>query len=254
MRLIAVGALMLGGCFRMPPTPTPMAFVADPLPGGQKARCLLVLLPGARDRAEDFRREHFIDDIRSSGLSVDVVSADATVGYYFQSIAAQRLEEDVIGPARSRGYEQLWLLGISMGGYGTFNYTQSFPEHVDGIAAFAPYLGDDAVVQSIRDAGGLATWTPPPVETAITTANHTAQLWGTLRRLTSKERPSPEVYLGCGDSDRMLPNVSVLGAALPKDRVLTTAGGHSWAPWRDLLRQFLARSTFRDRCAPPTAR
>ena len=227
-----------------------MAFVADPLPGGQKAKCLLVLLPGARDRAGDFRSEHFIDDIRASGLSVDVVSADATIGYYFQNIAAQRLEEDVIGPARSKGYEQVWLLGISMGGFGTFNYTQRFPQAVDGIAAFAPYLGDDAEVQSIREAGGLAKWPAPPVETEINTSNHTSQLWGYLRRITSGAVPSPELYLGCGDSDRMLPNVAVLSAVLPKDRVLTTAGGHSWGPWRDLLRQFLARSTFRDRCAP----
>lgn len=226
-----------------------MAFVEDPLPGSTKAKCLLVLLPGARDRAPDFRQEHFIEDIRASGLSVDIVSADATIGYYFQTIAAQRLETDVIGPARSKGYAQVWLLGISMGGYGTFNYTQAFPEHVDGIAAFAPYLGDAAVVQSIRDAGGLAKWTPPEVA-AVNSDNHSQQLWGYLHRITTGKLPSPELYLGCGDTDRMKDSVAVLAEALPKDRVLTTSGGHTWGPWRDLLKQFLAASTFRDRCVP----
>jgi pimeloyl-ACP methyl ester carboxylesterase len=241
-------AVLLCGCFRVPPTPTPMTFVADPLPG--KAKCLLVLFPGARDRAEDFRSEHFIEDIRRSGLSVDVVAADATIGYYFQNIAAKRLEEDVIGPARAKGYDQVWLLGISMGGYGTFNYAQSYPEHVDGIAAFAPYLGEEAVVQSIRDAGGLAKWTPPEVVTEVTTDNHTPQLWGYLHRITTGKLPSPELYLGCGDTDRMKESVAVLAAAMPPERVLTTAGGHTWGPWRDLLKQFLARSVFRDRCQP----
>ena len=77
-RLSLLVMLLTAGCFRLPPTTTPMAFVADPLPAG-KAKCLLVLLPGARDRAETFREEHFIEDIRASGLSVDVVAADATL-------------------------------------------------------------------------------------------------------------------------------------------------------------------------------
>jgi hypothetical protein len=136
-----------------------------------------------------------------------------------------------------------------MGGYGTFHYTQSFPEHVDGIAAFAPYLGDAEGVQAIRDAGGLAKWTPPEVAT-VNSDNHAQQLWGYLHRITTGKLPSPELYLGCGDTDRMKDSVAVLAEALPKDRVLTTSGGHTWGPWRDLLRQFLARSSFRDRCGP----
>jgi S-formylglutathione hydrolase FrmB len=249
MRLLPAVALVLCGCFRVPPTTVPMPFVADPLPNAGKAKCLLVLLPGARDRAEDFRSEHFIEDIQASGLSVDVVAADATMGYYLQTIAAKRLEEDVIGPARAKGYEQVWLLGISMGGFGTFNYTQSYPEHVDGIAAFAPYLGDEKVVQTIRDAGGLSKWTAPEVEPAVD-SNHTQQLWGYLKRLTAHEGKTPEVYLGCGDTDRMLGSVRVLAAELPKDRILTTSGGHTWGPWRDLLKQFLTASVFKDRCTP----
>ena len=225
-----------------------MAFVADPLPNAVKAKCLLVLLPGARDRAETFRDEHFIEDIRASGLSVDVVSADATMGYYLKNLAAQRLEEDVIGPARARGYEQVWLLGISMGGFGTLNYAQNHPDHVDGIASFAPYLGDEEIVQSIAASGGLAKWTAPPIEVVIDSDNHTQQLWGYLHRVTA-EGTLP-IYLGCGDSDRMGKSVAVLAAALPKDRILTTPGGHSWGPWRALLQQFLAKSVFRERCQP----
>lgn len=248
MRRFCLCGLLLAACYRVPPTPTPMAFVADPLPGEKPARCLLVLFPGARDRADTFREEHFIEDIRASGVSVDVVSADATMGYYLKSIAARRLEDDVIGPARARHpYEQVWLLGISMGGYGTFHYAQEFPDHVDGIAAFAPFLGDEAVVQAVRDAGGLKQWSPPPVA-PTNDQNYGQQLWGTLHRFAVGEGKVPELYLGCGDSDRMKPAVDVLAAALPKDRVLTTAGGHTWGPWRDLLRQFLATEVFQARC------
>ena len=249
MRLLLVfTALLSGGCLRVVPSPTPMASVADPLPSGEKAKCLLVLLPGARDRAGTFREEHFIEDIRKSGLSVDVVAADATLGYYFKRTAALRVETDVIGPARSKGYEQVWLLGISMGGYGTFHYASQYPEHVDGIAAFAPYLGEEQTVQSVRDAGGLAKWSPPPVEPPDD-KNHSAQVWGYLQRITTGALKAPEIYLGCGDSDRMKESVAVLAAALPAERILTTSGGHSWGPWRDLLAQFLRASLFRDRCS-----
>lgn len=219
-----------------------MASVADPLPGGEKAKCLLVLFPGARDRAGTFREEGFVEDIQKSGLSVDVVSADATMGYYLQSIAAQRLEEDVIGPARAKGYDQVWLLGISMGGYGTFHYAQAHPEHVDGIAAFAPFLGKDEVWQSVRD----GTFTPPPVA-PVTEDNYSQQLWGYLKGLTAAPT-RPELYLGCGDSDRLREPFEVLAAPVPKDHVFRTEGGHTWGPWRDLLGQFLAKSAFRDRC------
>ncbi len=248
MRFFVLG-LLLSGCFRIPAAPTPMAFVADPLPAG-KAKCLLVLLPGMRDRAEDFRAEHFVEDLRASGLSADLVSADATMGYYLQSIAAQRLEEDVIGPARAKGYEKVWLLGISMGGYGALNYTMLFPEHVDGVAAFAPFLGDDAVVQQIREAGGLAKWAPPAPTREMNSDNYTAQLWGYLHRITAGELPMPELYVGSGNSDRMLPAVEVLAASLQKDHVLTTKGGHAWGPWRALLRQFLSASAFEKQCSP----
>lgn len=225
-----------------------MVFVADPLPGGQKAKCLLVLLPGAKDRAGTFRDERFIDVIRSSGLSVDVVAADATLGYYLSNRAGPRLEADVIGPARSKGYEQVWLLGISMGGYGTFHYTLQFPEHVDGIAAFAPYLGEEELVKEVKAAGGVKKWAAP-APAPLDETNHARQLWGYLQRVTAGEQKAPEIYLGCGDTDRMLPSVKVLAAALPADHVFTTAGGHDWGPWRDLLAQFLARSAFKDRCA-----
>src|SRR4051812_12142364 len=86
MRRLCLSCIVFASCFRLPPTPTPMAFVADPLPGTGKAKCLLVLFPGARDRATTFRDEGFIDLIQKSGLSVDVVAADATMGYYLQSI------------------------------------------------------------------------------------------------------------------------------------------------------------------------
>lgn len=248
MRRFCIVIVLTSGCFRLPPTPTPMASIAYPLPGGAPAKCLLVLFPGARDRADTFAEEGFIEQIRASGLSVDVVSADATMGYYLQSIAAERLEADVLGPARAKGaYAQVWLLGISMGGYGTFHYAQAHPAHVDGIAAFAPFLGEEDVWGPIRANGGLARLQPPPVA-PVNDQNYGAQLWGYLHTLTRPGVERPVLYLGTGNSDRLREPFEVLAAEVPKDHLFRTEGGHSWGPWRDLLRQFLSQSAFKDRC------
>lgn len=225
-----------------------MAFVADPLPGGAPAKCLLVLFPGARDRAGTFREEGFVDEIRASGLSVDVVAADATLNYYLQSIAALRLETDVVGPARAKGaYGQVWLLGISMGGYGAFNYAQAYPDHVDGIVALSPFLGEEKVWTKVRDGGGLARLTPPPVA-PVTDQNYGEQLWGYLHALTRPGVERPLLYLGTGDSDRLREPFELLVPEVPKERVFRTEGGHDWGPWKELLRQFLSKSAFQERC------
>src|SRR5438270_11537451 len=111
MRWPWLAPLALTGCLKLLPAPIPMESVADPFDGGTRARCLLVLLPGAADRATVFRDQGFIETIQRTGLSVDALSADATPGYYYRGIAAQRIETDVVAPARAKGYEQVWVLG-----------------------------------------------------------------------------------------------------------------------------------------------
>jgi pimeloyl-ACP methyl ester carboxylesterase len=91
--------------------------------GPAPARCLVVLLPGAGDRMGAFTDEGFVAAIRSSGASVDVLSADATMGYYFRGIVGERLEHDLLASARA-GHEHVWIVGVSMGGFGSLHYTQ----------------------------------------------------------------------------------------------------------------------------------
>lgn len=69
------------GCAALLPAPTPMAAVHDALPGGG-AKCLVVFLPGVGDSAADFTRYGFVEALRQRGLSVDVVAANATRGYW----------------------------------------------------------------------------------------------------------------------------------------------------------------------------
>ncbi len=246
MRSLPLLASLLLAC-RLLPAPTPMVQSLAARPGDAPARCLLVLLPGAGDRLARFADEGFVAAIQASGASVDVVSVDATMGYYFRGTVDERLEHDVLAPRRP-DHEHVWLLGVSMGGFGALHYTQQHAEHVDGVIALAPYLGDRKLVTEVQRAGGLARWTPDP-PAPLTKRNYQRQLWSWLHRTTAPGAPGPTLLLGYGDDDRLAPANAVLAAALPGDRVFHGPGGHDWPVWRTLLAAALAHPDFTRSCA-----
>jgi pimeloyl-ACP methyl ester carboxylesterase len=45
-------------------------------------------------------------------------------------------------PARSAGYREIWIAGISMGGLGALSYAVKYPGHLDRVLLLAPYLGE----------------------------------------------------------------------------------------------------------------
>src|SRR5260370_21468261 len=91
--------LSLSGCSLFWRAPVPMRAVDYPSPRGP-ARCLVVFLPGMGDDAEAFAKNGMVDEVQRRGLSVDIVAASATIGYYSRGIFADRLGPDIIGPPR----------------------------------------------------------------------------------------------------------------------------------------------------------
>src|SRR5689334_7201234 len=135
-------ALLCQACAGMFPAPTPMAAVDHPLPQNphpQEAKCLLVFLPGRGDSAEDFKQRGFVDEVRRRKLSIDIVAADATLGYYLKGTFSERLFLDVIRPRLYHDYPQIWLVGMSMGGFGTLLYSRQHEGEIAGVLALAPY-------------------------------------------------------------------------------------------------------------------
>jgi pimeloyl-ACP methyl ester carboxylesterase len=213
-----------------------MKSVASPAP--ERARCLVVFLPGIADRAETFEHEGFVDAVRKRKLSIDVVSADATLGYYTRGIEAAAIDRDVIAPAVANRYEQVWMVGVSLGGWGTLHYAASYPSRLDGVLVLAPHLGEEVVLQGIRDSGGLDAWSP--ADSPFGADNYTVATWSWLRDRTAGNRQGPEVYLGYSTLDFVTGRAELLSRALPASHVYVDPGGlHSWASWRRLFDQFL---------------
>ncbi len=241
--------LLLGssGCLALLPAPTPMSAVDDLLPGGG-AKCLVVFLPGAGDSADDFTRYGFVEALRQRGLSVDIVAANATLGYYARGLTVERLHADVIAPARARGYQQTWLIGMSMGGMGTLLYSHEHPDEVTGVLALAPYLGERSIADEIAAAGGLATWHAPQ-KVPISAETYQRELWRWLQAVTAGQEPGPKLYLGWGTEDRLGVAAALVAARLPEQHTFTVPGGHKWTSWKKVLDAFLGDSDFSKSCA-----
>jgi enterochelin esterase-like enzyme len=219
---------LVAGCAAWLPAPTPMSSAW--LSAAHTTDRLLVLLPGRADTAEDFKREGFAEIARAAG--VDVVAAEASLGYYARETLPERLSEDVIEPARRSGYAAIWLAGVSMGGLGTLYYAKARPGVVAGVLAIAPYLGDDDVIDEIEAAGGLSRWMPPA---RIDPKDWERSLWSWLQACTSHRIACPPIFLGYGENDRLAKADRLLAAALPPERVLVVSGGHDWEPWRRIF-------------------
>jgi pimeloyl-ACP methyl ester carboxylesterase len=226
----------LPACSILYPAPKPIPSIR--YTAGQKAQTLLVLLPGRSDTAADFEKEGFLQIARKSGVPVDLAAVDARFGYYISETLGRRLEEDVIAPARSHGTTSFWLSGVSMGGLGALIYAEQHPSTVDGVLAIAPFLGDDDVITEIEQAGGLTKWKSIGKAKA---GDYQRELWLWLGRCLPRAPGCPRIYLGFGQSDRFVRAHRLLAAELPSDQVVQVAGGHEWAPWREIFTTSLPR-------------
>jgi S-formylglutathione hydrolase FrmB len=240
-----VTALALCACFRAPVPMTSLKYELSP-----HAKCLVVLLPGSRDDMTVFDKVGMLQMLRDSGLSFDVVASNATLGYYAKGTILDRLHDDVVTPARAaKAYQHTWLIGVSIGGFGTLFYAQHHADLVDGVIAFAPYLGDEPVTKEIHDSGGLAHWGAPATEKS-SEENYQRQLWRWLQEVTQGKTKGPDIYVGWGLRDDLGPADELLADALPKGHSLTTEGKHDWPPWNLLLGHFLREGTIAQQCAP----
>jgi len=241
-------ALLASGCAYLR-APTPMTSRSDPYPGGG-AKCLIVFLPGAGDTGQAYFDQGFVKRVRDHQLSADVVAADATFRYYFKGTFVERFEHDVLQPALTRKYEKVWLVGISMGGFGSVFYPSQRPGQIDGVLALAPWLGDDATTQTIADAGGLKKW-QAPAKAPAAEDNYQQQLWRWLKAVNVEGEVGPSLWLGWGTQDKaMSASDAMLGAVMPKERLFSAEGGHEWKPWTEMFERFLTESEIARQCAP----
>lgn len=206
----------------------------------ERRDCLIVLLPGLGDTPDAFLDHGFVRDATQASDRCDFVAVDAHLGYYTSNTISERIGRDVLMLADARGYREIWLVGISLGGLGSVLVARDHPELVDGVILMAPYLGDEGVVRSVIRAGGLARWEAPEVHEPSTPREQTVAVWAWLRGYVDHPDERPPLYVAFGTEDRLAPAARALGAVLPNDHVFSTHGGHDWGTWRVLFHSILA--------------
>ena len=187
----------------------------------QPAKHLIILLSGQGASDTYFEDNEWIEIAREKGSQVDFVAPYAHIGYYMTSSLLPRLHEDVILPAKKRGYETISIAGISMGGMGAILYSNKYPDDIDRIYLVSPYLGKEVVQEQIRQAGGLSRWHLNENEAD----DWNYFIWARLKEITDDPVKKEKIFLGYGDQDR-LKGHDILTQALPKRQVFTLPGGH----------------------------
>lgn len=230
--LMVLMAFMLAGCFGMAPTQVPIPSIETAV-GDARNDTLVVMLPGRGDRADAFIQAGF--EIAGQRNGFDTVAVDAHLGYYMQRSLLERMHEDIIGPARAAGYDNVWLLGISMGGLGTLLYAAEYPDEIDGVILLAPFLGDRSAIQTIVDSGPLAEWNGE----GDGLKDYEVAIWSYIRDARTGAARKPMI-LGYGLSDGMADGYDRLIDFMQPSSVYTREGGHKWTTWRPLWDEIAA--------------
>jgi pimeloyl-ACP methyl ester carboxylesterase len=220
-------------------------------------RMLFVFLHGNGDADSVFDKEGFVEAVRSRGLPADMISVDSHIGYYMNASIVTRLKEDVIDPARAKGYDRIWLIGNSLGGFGSLLYASEHPNEISGMVLLGPFLGERETIKEIRHAGGLLRWEPGDI-ILRTKEDAEKHVWSWLKESSQQGRfgeggmdcPKgsgcvPKLYLGYGTHDRFTDAQDLLASLLPPEQVMSIKGGHDWSTWKKLWDHFLDQNTFR---------
>jgi hypothetical protein len=254
MSAALLAALLFPGCY--PAAKIPIDTLRYGSGEAKGPGLLVVFLHGNGDRNTVFNDEGFVEAVRAHSISCDMISVDAHIGYYVNGTILTRLKEDVIDPARTKGYARIWLVGNSLGGFGALSYAQKYPGEITGVVLLGPFLGERPIISEIRHAGGLLKWEPGDIvlKTKEDTEKH---VWAWFKehglsgpvRLGDKSRPKgqgdiPEIYLGYGTKDRFTYAQDYLASLLPAEQVISLDGGHDWPTWKKLWNQILDRNIF----------
>ncbi len=229
--LALTSALSLTSCAALRPPVEPLSQVEFARP--ESAKRLVVLLPGRRSKPEAFDRYGFVAALQAARPDTAIVAVDSHLGYFRARTIRERLFQDVLEPARER-YDEVWLVGTSLGGLGALSMTVFRPEMVTGVVLLAPYLGPEALLEEIEASGGAELWEPSDPDDLI------SRLWSLVRDQQAVGG-GPEMYLGFGQSDRLAPAARQLAQLLPEDRVVEIPGGHRWPIWLDLFEALMTR-------------
>jgi len=221
--------LLTSGCYYLQSTKVPIETMWYKTPGSDT---LFILLPGIGDGADAYAKHGFIARLQEQfrgNTSCDVVAVNAHLKYYLSETLIERLQQDVVEPAKRGGYKKIYMAGISLGGFGTLLYLRDHPDDLTSVVLLAPYLGEQEYYKHLLDGE------PQPAAAVAEKKN----IWPWLEAMPKQIRN--KIFLGYGEQDKFAQPDELLAALLPDGHTLTVPGIHNWATWEQLWPELLAR-------------
>ena len=208
-----------------------MRSICIPAGSAATAPTRMAWLPGAYHTAENFVSAGFPAAVTARRKPVDLILIDPELQHVGDRSLLAWLRSDIVLPARAAGVS-IWLGGISLGGFLALDYAASYPDELDGLCLFAPYLGNRMLISEIARAPGLESWRPGE----LAQSDEERRIWRHIKNRRAGSRP---LYLGFGRQDRFSAAHELLARALPPEWVDVIAGGHEWTTWSKLWENFL---------------
>jgi pimeloyl-ACP methyl ester carboxylesterase len=231
---VAVVSLLLGGCALF--GRAPLHFLTYPgLEEPLDEKRLIVFMRGLGGSHESFEKEGLVDDIRDRNMPYDMAAPNAHFGYYLGRTLIDRMKADLIDPAKAEGYEEIWLIGFSMGGLGSLLYLREHPDDIQGVYLIAPFLSLGFIQNEIIKAGGLRQWDPGEYDPED---DWQRALWHWLKDEVA-DNPEMNIYISYGTEDTYVKGQQLLAEVLPPDRVTALTGGHNYETFRTLWQALL---------------
>jgi len=110
---------------------------------------MIIFLRGRGGDHNDFESQGFVNEVIKRKLPYAMAAPNAHFGYYFGETLVSRLKIDIIEPAKLKGYNKFWLVGVSMGGFGSLIYAKQHFEDIEGICLISPFLGYEKIISEI---------------------------------------------------------------------------------------------------------
>ena len=132
---ILIVIFLLSSCYSSRPTTRPITF----LKYSSSARIsdhLVIFLVGIGDKVNVFERSGFFNQVQK--FNFDSIVVDSHFGYYKEHSISKRIYEDILKFNRGK-YNEITILGISLGGYGAIKTASDYPEFVDNLVLLHPF-------------------------------------------------------------------------------------------------------------------
>jgi pimeloyl-ACP methyl ester carboxylesterase len=213
-----------------------MRHIIDLANTGKKANTLFILLPGANHLPEDFFTQGFVSAVRQRQLDIDLIMPELAFDQIADQTALVEIHDTVMQPYTALGYRNIWMAGISIGGYIAIDYAHRYPWKLQGLLLLAPYPGNRITTDEIALAGGVRAWAPNAIPDDDTERGN----WYWLKNHANTTHiNTTEVHLGYGENDRFAEGITMMTQVFPDEYVDKIPGGHAWAVWQQLWHNFL---------------